>query len=85
MASRRKAVHPAALVRLAGRPGILSIVAPCLIVPIFAPVVMGVIGLIEGIIYLIRPDQYIAFRSPTMDQDELTAYLDRLLVRNPEN
>jgi hypothetical protein len=37
----------------------------------------------EPCIYLIRPDQYIAFRSPTIDEDGLTAYLDRLLVHNP--
>jgi hypothetical protein len=34
-------------------------------------------------IYLIRPDQYIAYRSQSIDQNQLTTYLDRFLVRDP--
>jgi hypothetical protein len=34
-------------------------------------------------VYLIRPDTYIAYRSRTIDQNRLTAYLDRILVPNP--
>lgn len=42
-------------------------------------------GAWEPCIYLIRPDQYIAYRSQTIDQDQLTTYLDRFLVRNAVN
>jgi 2-polyprenyl-6-methoxyphenol hydroxylase-like FAD-dependent oxidoreductase len=36
-------------------------------------------------LYLIRPDKYIAYRSQTIDQNQLITYLDRILVRNPIN
>lgn len=36
-------------------------------------------------LYLIRPDNYIAYRSQTIDRDRLTTYLDRILVRKPVN
>ena len=36
----------------------------------------------EPCLYLIRPDQHIAYRSGRIDRDRLTAYLDRILVRN---
>jgi hypothetical protein len=37
----------------------------------------------EPCLYLIRPDTYIAYRSQMIDQNRLTTYLDRILVRNP--
>ena len=33
------------------------VVGPCLILPLFGPVIMGLVGLIEGIIYLTKSDQ----------------------------
>jgi len=30
------------------------VVGPCLILPLFGPVIMGLVGLIEGIIYLTK-------------------------------
>ena len=32
------------------------ILGPCLIFPLFGPMIMGLVGLIEGIIYLTKPD-----------------------------
>jgi 2-polyprenyl-6-methoxyphenol hydroxylase-like FAD-dependent oxidoreductase len=40
-------------------------------------------GACQPCIYLIRPDQYIAYRSQKLDRDKLIMYLDRVLVRNP--
>lgn len=37
----------------------------------------------QACLYLVRPDQYIAYRSGTIDRDKLIAYLDRILVRSP--
>jgi len=34
-----------------------AITTPCLIVPVLAPMAMGVIGLVEGILYLIKSDE----------------------------
>jgi hypothetical protein len=39
----------------------------------------------QSCLYLIRPDKYIAYRSQTINQKQLTAYLDRILVRKVAN
>ncbi|MBT3322893.1 MAG: FAD-binding protein [Anaerolineae bacterium] len=36
-------------------------------------------------LYLIRPDKYIAYRSQIINQDQLTTYLDRILIRKAIN
>ena len=46
-------LNNAGLIMLAGSLSGL-VVGPCLILPLFGPVIMGLVGLIEGIIYLTK-------------------------------
>ncbi len=39
----------------------------------------------KSCLYLIRPDKYIAYRSQSINQNQLTTYLDRILVHNIVN
>ncbi len=39
----------------------------------------------KSCLYLIRPDKYIAYRSQSINQNQLTTYLDRILVHNVAN